>query len=179
MFERHHESTVLVGTAAPTLFAYLDDHARLSGHMSKSSWMMAGSRMEIEVDALQGRAVGSKIRIHGRVLGLRLFVEEVVTEHEVPCRKSWETVGDVRLLVIGAYRMGFEIASDGARSRLRVFIDYALPTRGVSRWLGRALGPWYARWCTRRVARDAMRAFERRGGAIETAPATPSERAVP
>ena len=32
--------------------------------------------------------------------------------------------------MIGAYRMGFTVAEDGGASRLRVFIDYALPSRG-------------------------------------------------
>lgn len=165
MLEHHYESRDVVAAAPPALFAHLDQHDRFSGHMSESSWMMAGGRMQIETDELAGRAVGSKIRLSGRVLGLRLFVEEAVTEYELPYRKAWETVGDVRLLVIGPYRMGFEITPDAARSRLRVFIDYALPSRGLSRWLRRGLGSWYARWCTSRMVMDGVRAFQSGGDA--------------
>ncbi len=165
MLPQHYESRGIVAAAPPVLFALLDQHDRLSGHMRDSSWMMAGGRMHIETDERAGRVVGSKIRLSGRVLGLSLFVEEIVTEHEAPYRKAWETVGDVRLLVIGAYRMGFKIAPDGAQSELSVFIDYALPSRGPSRWLGRAFGAWYARWCTRRMVADAVRAFQGHGTA--------------
>ena len=37
------------------------------------------------------------------------------------------TRGEPRLLVIGAYRMGFTIAAQGERSRFVVFIDTSVP----------------------------------------------------
>ena len=58
---------------------------------------------------------------------------------------------------MGPYRMGFELRPDGATTQLRVAIDYDLPLRGISRWLGRLFGPSYAKWCTRQMARDARR----------------------
>ena len=41
----------------------------------------------------------------GRVLGVQLSLEEVVTEHTMPVRKVWATVGTPRLLVIRLLRM--------------------------------------------------------------------------
>ena len=63
------------------------------------------------------------------------------------------------LLVIGPYRMAFEITTKEDASLVSVFIDYALPESGLARWLGRMLGAWYARWCTRRMANDAVAHF--------------------
>jgi len=40
------------------------------------------------------------------------------------------------LLVIGHYRMGFEITPSEPATALRVFIDYALPDKPAARWLG-------------------------------------------
>ena len=102
--------------------------------------------------------MGSLIRVTGRVLGVNLVVEEVVTERVPPLRKTWETRGEPRLLVIGSYRMGFTISPQGDRSRLVVFIDYQLPPRGFSPWLGLLFGRAYAAWCTRRMTTDAMAA---------------------
>ena len=85
---------------------------------------------------------------------------EVVTEREPPRRKAWQTTG-AKLLVIGPYRLGFELAPEGARTRARVFIDYALPDGALTRWLGRLLGGIYARWCTERMAKDALAHFAR------------------
>lgn len=158
-FPFHHHSDVEVPVAPDTLFAHLDDHRRLSSHMEKPSLMMAGATMHIDTDALKGQAVGSLIRLSGQVLGWRLAVDEVVTEHEPPTRKTWETRGEPRLLVIGAYRMGFRISARGQGSSLQVFIDYQWPQRGIGRWFGGRLARAYAAWCTQRMAHDAVAAF--------------------
>jgi hypothetical protein len=140
--------------------------------MSESSWMMAGGRMETKVDGGQGQAVGSRISMTGRVLGIDLEVEEVVTERNPPHRKVWETIGTPRLLVIDHYRMGFEISPDGANSLLRVFIEYALPPKAPGRWLGGLLGRYYARWCAQRMVDDAVRHFDSlaSGASVATMP---------
>lgn len=155
----HQRSEADVSVDARSLFAHLDAHRRLSAHMEKRSLMMAGATMRIEMDALQGQAVGSVIHIAGRVLGLHLAVAEVVTERVPPLRKTWETLGEPRLLVIGAYRMGFTIAPQGACSRLAVFIEYRLPLNGFARVLATIFGRAYAKWCTRRMAADAVAAM--------------------
>ena len=154
-YSLHHRSEVDIGTDAHSLFALLDDHRRLAGHMEKPSLMMAGATMRVETDALKGQAVGSVIRVTGRVLGVNLAVEEVVTDRVPPLRKTWETRGEPRLLVIGSYRMGFTISPEGDHSRLVVFIDYKLPPRGFAYGLGLIFGRAYAAWCTRRMASDA------------------------
>ncbi len=154
----HHRSEVAVDADAHSLFAHLDDHRRLAGHMEKPSLMMAGATMRVDTDALRGQAVGSLIRVTGCVLGVNLVVEEVVTERVPPLRKTWETRGEPRLLVIGSYRMGFTISPEGDRSRLVVFIDYQLPPRGVAHALALLFGRFYAAWCTRRMANDALAA---------------------
>ena len=158
-FPLHHRSEVAVDADAHRLFAHLDDHRRLADHMEKPSLMMAGATMRVKTDALKGQAVGSLIRITGRVLGVNLVVEEVVTERVPPLRKTWETRGEPRLLVIGSYRMGFTISAEGNRSHLVVFIDYRLPPRGFAHGLALLFGRAYAAWCTRRMASDAMAVF--------------------
>lgn len=155
----HRESSVKVEASCEETFALLDDHTRLSAHMSKRTWMMAGSRMSIDMDDAQGRSIGSRIRLRGRILGLRLSVEEIVTERNPPLKKVWRTTAPPRLLVIGSYRMGFNIEPQAGQSRLLVFIDYALPEGVLTRWLGRAVGGLYAQWCTNRMANDAAAYF--------------------
>lgn len=115
--------------------------------------------MTTELDAGRGQQVGSRIRLAGRVFGMALAVDEVVTERMPPQRKVWETVGTPKLLVIGHYRMGFELSPQGTGSLLRVFIEYALPQTAPARWLGRWLARGYARWCTQQMVDDAVRHF--------------------
>jgi hypothetical protein len=156
---RFFESRVEISAPADVVFAHLDDHRRLSSHMSQSSWAMIGSRMDFRFDAAEGRAVGSKIELYGKILGIPLSVDEVVTVHVPPLRKEWETIGTPRLFVIGDYRMGFEIIPHGKSASLRVFIHYGFPEGPVTFWLGRIFGAAYARWCTIRMTDDTGRHF--------------------
>jgi hypothetical protein len=154
------ETSVDIHAPVHEVFDFVDDHSRLSSHMSQRSWMMGGGTMSIEMDSGQARVVGSRLKLHGTVFGIRLSVDEVVTERVPPFRKAWDTVGDPALLVIGPYRMGIEIEVRGASSRLRVWIEYALPRGMPSRWLGSLFGRQYANWCTRRMANDTLSHFE-------------------
>lgn len=155
MFDRHEEYSNRVKLSPERLFALLDDQRRLSAHMSKRSWTMGWGKLDTLLDDGRGQTVGSHIVLHGRVFGIRLHLDEVVTLREPPFRKRWQTVGEPRLLVIGAYEMGFEIFNRDGDAQLRVDIDYALPRRGFSRLLGRVFGRSYARWCVKRMVDDA------------------------
>jgi hypothetical protein len=158
-FPQHHLSEASVAATPELLFAFLDDHARLTRHMERPSLMTAGGVFHVETDDLHGRGVGAEIRMSGAVLGVNLRVKEVVTEYLPPYSKTWETRGEPRLLVIGPYRMGFVISPRDGGSLVKVFIDYRLPEHGCSRLFGRLLGKSYAGWCTRRMTQDAVESF--------------------
>lgn len=157
----HFESSVTLGATPTEVFAYADDPMHLAAHMAKPSWTMAGGYMDLVLDEMRGRETGARIRLAGRVLGVPLEVDETVVERTPPRRKVWQTVGTPRLLVIGPYRMGFDVAPRVDGALLRVFIDYGLPATPVGRWLGKLFGRLYARWCTGRMVRDAARHFAR------------------
>ena len=152
-------------TATPDeVFDHLDDQTRLAAHMTKSSMMMAGGRMSYDLDEGRGQVVGSHIRMDGLALGLRLFVDEVVTARDRPHSKQWETAGASQLVILSGYRMGFDITPTALGSRLTVWIDYDLPT-GPRRWLGLLLGRFYGRWCLGGTTADAVKYFKgKRGG---------------
>ena len=165
MLPLRYESTGFVQSSMDQAFAHLDDHTRLSSHMGERSWRTGGGRLETQIDEGRGQKVGSRIRLSGRVFGVGLSVEEIVVERDPPRRKVWETTGAPRLLVIGHYRMGFELAAYESGSLLGVFIEYALPVRAPARWLGRLFGPYYARWCTGQMVDDAVKHFGTRPAA--------------
>ena len=166
----HYEDSAFVDAPSRVLFDYVDDHERLSSHMSESSWMMGHGRMKIELDGDHGRQVGAEIRLSGRVLGTDLFVAERVIARDPPFRKLWETTATPRLLIVGHYRMGFEIAPCQSGSLLIIFIDYALPETPAARLLGRLFCGFYARWCTRQMVRGVARHFSQRPAASQRAP---------
>ncbi len=123
MYRRHEEPSEPINTPAEQVFDHLDDPTRLTEHMSKRSWKMGWGRMETVLDGQHGRSVGSHIVLRGRVFGIRLYLDEVVTMREPPLTKTWATVGEPRLLVIGPYRMGFDLMPGDTTAQLRVAID--------------------------------------------------------
>ena len=153
----HFQSTVIVAAPLSAVFGCMDDPLMLAGHMSEPSWRTGWGSMQITLDERGGRAVGSHVRLSGKVFGIPLKLEEVVIEHVPPRRKVWETVGGPSLLVIGAYQMGFELTPLGQHTRVCVFIDYGLPHGRLSRLLARVLGRYYAAWCTHRMVEDTRR----------------------
>ena len=159
MSTRHYESSSLVEAPAERVFAHLDDHSRLSEHMSKSSWMMGGGSMSTEVDERGGRTVGSRIRLAGTVCGVALSVEEIVTEHRPPHAKTWETIGTPRLLVVGAYRMGFELTPRPQRQRRGVAAAACVHRLRVAERPGGRL----TRQIARRLLREVVHAADGEG----------------
>ena len=87
----HAEATCAVPAQASSVFKYIDHSQRLSAHMARRSWQLAGASMTIETDAEGGRAVGSHIRLAGRMLGIPLYVEGKVVQRQPPNLKAWET----------------------------------------------------------------------------------------
>ena len=75
----HREASAAVMATPEQVFTHLDDHTRLSAHMSRPSLMMGGGRMTYEFDEDRGQAVGSTIRMAGRAFGIPLALEEAVT----------------------------------------------------------------------------------------------------
>lgn len=146
---RHYEEEVYVDASPDKLFAYIDNHKQFSSHMSKSSWMMGGGRMNMETDSGNGQKIGSHIRMTGTAFGIGLFLDEVITQYEPPYKKTWETVGTPRLIIIGNYKMGINIKTQNNGSLLRVYIDYELPTQNA--WLGKLFGDLFAKWCVHQM----------------------------
>ena len=156
---KHYEDSVYIPTSPKELFDYADDHKNFSSHMNKSSWMMGGGSMNTHVDGKRFRELGSHIQMEGTVFGIKLYLDEVVTDYEPPYRKQWQTVGNLNLLVIDHYKLGFEIESKDDGSNLRVYIDYYLPQSTGTRILGYLLGGIYAKWCVQQMIKGALSHF--------------------
>ncbi len=146
-YSYRYEEDTLIGSPAMQVFTWLDDPRHLAAHMNRSSTMMAGGSMCLFLDEKQGKKIGAHIRMRGRMLGLPLELDEVVTERDPPVRKVWETVDEPTLWVLGNYRMGANLKDLPDGCSVSVFIEYNLP---ASPWL-QPLAYWmsrpYAAWC--------------------------------
>ena len=154
---QNYNKSILIPATPENIFAYIDDHARFSAHMSKSSWMMGGESMDVTADEGRGQEVGSHIRLKGKIFGISLYLDEVVTQHDPPHLKTWETVGIPKLLVIGNYRMKILIEPKETGALFSVSIDYDLPTTNI--WLGKLFGKIYAKWCVEQMITGTRKYF--------------------
>jgi len=154
----HYEESLTVLASPKDVFSFVDDHANFSSHMSKSSWMMGGGKMGVSIDAGQGQQVGSHIRLNGKAFGISIYLDEIVTQHQPPHLKVWETVGMPKLLIIGRYQMKIAINPKDTGSLLLVSIDYDLPP--AYPWLGKLFGGVYAKWCVRQMTRGVRDHFQ-------------------
>ncbi len=148
---QHYEENALISASAEKVFDYADNFYNFSSHMNKSTWMMGGGKMKTEIDEGKGRKIGSHVKMSGKVFGVNLFLDEVITVHEVPYRKVWQTVGNINLLVIDHYTLGFEIKPENNGCKIKVFIDYNLPKSTKTYWLGFLFGSMYAKWCVKQM----------------------------
>ncbi len=155
----HYHNSIVLPALPEHVFDYVDDHVLFSSHMSRSSWMMMGSKMNVSTDNKLGKEVGSHIFLDGSIFGIPMFIDEVVTEHKKPSIKSWKTVKVRNLLVVGDYVMKVEIFPQAQNSLFRVSIDYDRPKK--NKWLGILLGDWYARWCVRQMLDGAKKHFSK------------------
>jgi hypothetical protein len=159
-YQKHFEEMVEVAADANSVFNYADNPLNFSSHMSKSSWMMGGSKMETKTDDGKGQRLGSHIMMKGNIFGINLFLNEVIIQHEPPNKKAWETVGKINLAVIDHYKLGFEVTPTNNYSSLKVYIDYNLPNTWKTRWLGVLLGEMYAKWCVRQMSQEVKKHFQ-------------------
>ena len=151
---KHYEKTVDILASPEEIFDYVDDHLNFSSHMNKSNMMMGGGMMKTEFDQGGGKAVGSHIKMQGSVFGIDIYLDEVVTTHNPPYKKTWQTVGTPNLIVIGDYEMGFEITKNGGKSDFKVFINYNLPTGIFTKLFGILLSGFYAKWCVNQMIKS-------------------------
>lgn len=161
IFTHHLEDIVRIKSTPEEIFAFADDHHNFASHMNESSWMMGGSKMLTTTDEANGQSIGSHIKMKGKVLGMSLYLDEVISEREPPLKKTWNTIGDIRLIVIDHYRLGFEIIPHGDMCDFKVFIDYNLPQSFVGTVIGNIFGGIYARWCLKQMTSEVAKRFSK------------------
>lgn len=157
---KHLENNIQIEATPEEVFAFADNQLNFSSHMNTSSWMLGGGSMETDIDSLNGQAVGSHIKMYGKAFGFKLFLDEVITLHEPPYRKEWQTVGELKILVIGHYKLGFEITPDEKGVNFRVYIDYEKPSRFIEQMLYIVLSGVYANWCVNQMIDGVKKHFQ-------------------
>ena len=152
--------TEVYNAPAQKVFSYLDDLGVTGMHMTKSSAMMMGSKLNLEYLTVHHTGPGSKYRWTGTMMGMKMdFTVEVIKWIE-GVEKTWETIGEARMIIYSWYRMHLMVSPKGNTTEAELSITYERPKGWLARIISFLFADWYCNWCLKNMLSDSKRKIE-------------------
>jgi hypothetical protein len=148
--------------AAPAeqVFKTIDDLGVTGMHMTESSMMMMGSKLNLKFLTTSKTGLGSRYRWSGKMMGLTMDFTIEVKKWIAGKEKVWETTGPTKLIIYSWYRMMLNVKQAGEKSEAQLSIAYEKPKGFFTGILCFLLADWYCRWCLRQMLGDAKKKLE-------------------
>ena len=143
------------------VFAQMDDFSKTGMHMSESSMMMMGSKLKLEQLSPNPAGVDAKYHWYGRMMGMTIDFNEIVTKWQPPKLKEWETVGKAKIIIMSWYRMWFEITPAENGTIAKLSISYLPPTPWFYKILSFFFAKLYCNWCLNNMLNDTRNELEK------------------
>lgn len=154
---KYYEREIIINGQPEDVFAFMDDIKNTGKHMTESSGAMAGSKLKIEWLSPNTTGLGTKYRLTGKVVGMKMDFTVEVSKWITGKEKVWGTVGEAKMIVIDSFEMHLTIVKeDKGTSKVRLSINYT-KHRGV---MGFLFGKWYSKWCVKSMLKDTKKHFE-------------------
>lgn len=155
---RKIEKTVIMNAKPDEVFAFMDDINNTGMHMTKSNAQMMGSKLNLEWLTEHKTGLHTRYRWIGKVMGMKMKFTVIVTQWDNGKSKTWETIGDAKMIVISWYRMYLELKpnEDGTTSA-KLGILYT-KSKNLPGFL---LGRWYSKWCVKSMLGDTRKHFRK------------------
>jgi hypothetical protein len=148
------ERTMLYNASSKDVFECMDDLGVTGMHMTESSMPMMGGKMNLEFLTVQKSGLNTKYRWTGKVLWMNLdFTVQVIKwigEHE----KTWETIGNPKMIIYSWFRMHLKVEKINAGSTASLSISYEKPNGLFNKIICFLFGHWYSRWCLKNMLND-------------------------
>ena len=154
--------SLTISSSPQRVFDQMDDFSKTGMHMSESSMMMMGSKLQLEQLSHNAAGIGSAYRLFGKMMGMTIDFSEAVTRWEFPVAKEWETIGKARIIIMSWYRMGFDISPAGNGTIAKLSISYLPPKKWFHKILFILFAKWYCNWCLNSMLRDTKNALEQK-----------------
>lgn len=142
------------------VFKRIDDLGVTGMHMTQSSMMMMGSKLNLEFLTENHTGLGSKYRWTGKMMGMVMDFTVEVTKWIPPGEKIWETIGDTKLIIYSWYRMHLLILPVLNGCKAELSINYEKPKKFFNKILSFLFADWYCRWCLNHMLGDTKKIFE-------------------
>lgn len=152
--------TELFNASPDQVFDVLDDLGVTGAHMTLSSMMMMGSKLNLEFLTSFRRGLGTKYHWFGKMMGLTMDFTVLVTKWVDGIEKVWGTVGKSKLIIYSGFEMSLQVLPDGNSTKAVLSISYTKPEPLVQRILCFLFADWYCNWCLRKMMNDARQILE-------------------
>lgn len=145
---------------ADKVFSYLDDLGVTGMHMTKSSGMMIGSKLDLEFLTKQHTGIGSKYQWTGSMMGMKMDFTVEVTKWVEGVEKVWETVGEAKMIIYSWYRMHLLVYPKGNTTQAELSIIYEKPKGWFAKIISFLFADWYCYWCLKNMLHDSKTKIE-------------------
>ena len=137
------------------VFHYIDDLGVTGMHMTQSSAMMMGSKLNLEYLTPNHTGPGSRYRWTGTMMWMKMDFTVEVTKWIPGVEKTWETIGEAKMIIYSWYRMHLQVAQKDNLTLAELSITYEKPKGWVLKVISFLFADLYCRWCLKNMLRDA------------------------
>lgn len=148
------KKTKLYRASPKAVFDRIDDLGITGMHMTKSSMMMMGTKLNLQYLTENRRGPGTKYRWTGNMMGMVMDFTVEVTQWIAGKEKTWETIGPAKLIIYSWYRMHLSISKEGNQTLADLSITYEKPKGLFYKILSFFFAAWYGRWCLKNMLND-------------------------
>jgi hypothetical protein len=147
------------------VFKMIDDLGVTGSHMTESSGMMMGTKLNLEYLSKVHNGPGTKYRWTGKMMGFKMDFTVEVSKWIAGQEKVWETVGEPKLVIYSWYRMALKVTPIESATNAELSISYKQPKGLLNRIISFLFADLYCRWCLKRMLTDAKKALTNYQGA--------------
>jgi hypothetical protein len=143
------------------VFKTIDDLGVTGMHMTQSSTMMIGSKLNLEYLTENHTGSGSKYRWTGKMLGMKMDFTVEVTKWIEGKEKTWETIGHAKLIILSWYKMHLKVYPISTGAEAELSITYKKPKSFFYKILSLLFADWYCKWCLKKMLSDSKRTLQK------------------
>lgn len=120
-----------------------------------------GGKLDLAFLTENHTGIGSRYKWTGKMMGMSMDFTVEVAKWVRGVEKTWETIGDARLIIYSWYKMQLVITEiPGGVSRAELSISYKRPAKFFYKLQSFFFADWYCQWCLKKMLCDAKMALE-------------------
>ena len=158
--------TIQIKASPEKVFETLDNLGVIGMHMTQSSAMMMGSKLHLGYLTDNHTGPESKYKWTGKMMGMKMDFTVEVTKWLKGIEKTWETIGEAKMIIYSWYRMHLLVKPLTNGSEAELSITYEKPKGWLAKIVSFLFADWYCRWCLNNMLNDSKGKLEKKNSII-------------